>query len=238
MPLHAQFPKVSLALTPQVFTTFTSRLAADALAFSRPADLDALDACAQQLAQVRGVQQQKGWLTTMPACSPPSTCSFCGACNAHPPPSSLCSVVWQQPAPLFMHPTPSPCRAGAGGLPGAARHQCRGAQGGRPTARPTTGRLPRAAGGWAGWLCLLWGAGKGMGKARLARGGLRKGVGAARRGGYQNQHCCQTGVPSRLMQTQHVLSNRSPACPPGSSSPRCWRPCSRRLTRRSRPASW
>lgn len=37
---------------PQVFNTFTSRLAADALAFTRPADLDALDACAQQLAQV------------------------------------------------------------------------------------------------------------------------------------------------------------------------------------------
>ena len=36
-----------------MFTTFTSRLAADALAFERPADLDALDACAQQLAQVR-----------------------------------------------------------------------------------------------------------------------------------------------------------------------------------------
>ena len=43
-----------LAVVDQVFAVFTQRLAADRLAFTAPEELDALDACAQQLAQARG----------------------------------------------------------------------------------------------------------------------------------------------------------------------------------------
>jgi len=42
------------AATVQVFAVFVARLEADNFTLSVPADLDALDACTQQLAQVSG----------------------------------------------------------------------------------------------------------------------------------------------------------------------------------------
>ena len=53
-PLHAHPQAVCTPPLPpasQVFSVFSARLEADRLAFSAPADMDSLDACAQQLAQ-------------------------------------------------------------------------------------------------------------------------------------------------------------------------------------------
>lgn len=128
-------PTSSYHSHPQVFTTFTSRLAADALAFTRPADLDALDACAQQLAQV-GQDMFLCLVHAVGCLCAPAACNFL----------TTASLMQFLLAPRVTRSQPHCCHAGAGRLPGAARHQCRGAQGGRSTAGPAADRVPRAAG--------------------------------------------------------------------------------------------
>lgn len=120
----------------QVFGAFKSRLAADRLSLSRPAERDALDACAQQLAQVKACLRggfgaaaaaAAKWLR----CELSSLQPYHPCCQGGAPAASLCYCLEASPRghrPSSSSITVTP--AGACELPGAAGTQRGGASAG------------------------------------------------------------------------------------------------------------